>query len=79
LDPTETCGYALEKQLALLDEVKKEFKAPLIVVLNKTDLTAPEITLPAKLLVEKQEFLKAGKDLPIDELKKEIVARLKKK
>lgn len=39
LDPSETSGYTMEKQLRLLAEVKKEFAAiPVIEVENKIDL-----------------------------------------
>ncbi len=39
LDPSETSGYTMEKQLRLLAEVKKEFTAiPVIEVENKIDL-----------------------------------------
>ncbi|VVB89150.1 GTPase Obg [uncultured archaeon] len=41
IDPSETCGYTLEKQMHLLDEIKKEFDIPMIVVANKTDISEP--------------------------------------
>ena len=40
IDPTERCGYSLDKQLNLLAEVRKEFKAPLLVVVNKSDVAS---------------------------------------
>ncbi len=40
IDPSETCGYTLEKQIHLLDEIKTEFNIPMIVVANKTDISA---------------------------------------
>lgn len=39
IDPSETCGYTLEKQMHLLDEIKKQFLIPIIVVANKTDIS----------------------------------------
>jgi nucleolar GTP-binding protein len=42
LDPSEHCGYPMELQLNLLDEVKGMVKSPVIVVANKSDLMAPE-------------------------------------
>lgn len=39
IDPSETCGYTLEKQMHLLEEIKKEFGVPIIVVANKTDIS----------------------------------------
>ncbi|GFO96274.1 GTP-binding protein [groundwater metagenome] len=41
IDPSETCGYTLEKQMHLLEEIKKEFGIPMIVVANKTDISKP--------------------------------------
>ncbi len=40
IDPSETCGYTLEKQMHLLGEIKKEFAVPMLVVANKIDITA---------------------------------------
>ncbi len=39
IDPSETCGYTLEKQIHLLEEIKKEFDIPMIVAANKTDIS----------------------------------------
>jgi nucleolar GTP-binding protein len=39
IDPSETCGYTLEKQMHLLEEIKKEFDIPMIVAANKTDIS----------------------------------------
>ena len=38
IDPSETCGYTLDKQMHLLEEIKKEFGIPMIVAANKTDI-----------------------------------------
>lgn len=38
LDPTETCGYSLDEQLSLKEELKKEFDIPMLVVTNKNDM-----------------------------------------
>lgn len=40
VDPSETCGYTLEKQMHLLQEIKKEFEVPILVAANKTDIAA---------------------------------------
>src|SRR3989338_7624598 len=42
LDPTEGCGYDLDKQLHLLEEIRHEFKKPILVVVNKADVASPE-------------------------------------
>ena len=40
LDPSETCGWTLNQQRALLDEVRKMFPlTPLLIALNKIDIT----------------------------------------
>ncbi|MDP2845788.1 MAG: NOG1 family protein, partial [Candidatus Methanoperedens sp.] len=39
IDPSETCGYTLEKQMHLLGEIRKEFAVPVLVVANKTDIS----------------------------------------
>ncbi len=38
IDPTETCGFPIENQLALLDEIKENFDVPIIVAYSKADL-----------------------------------------
>lgn len=38
IDPTETCGYAIENQLSLLEEVKATFDKPVLEVYSKADL-----------------------------------------
>jgi nucleolar GTP-binding protein len=42
LDPSEHCGYPMEVQLHLLDEVKGMIDVPLIVAANKSDLQTME-------------------------------------
>jgi nucleolar GTP-binding protein len=42
LDPSEHCGYPMDVQLRLLEEVKGMVRAPLVVVANKSDLVATE-------------------------------------
>ncbi len=37
-DPSETCGFTLEKQKNLFEEVKKIFSKPVIAVANKSDI-----------------------------------------
>ena len=41
IDPSETCGYSLKEQMHLLEEIKKEFDVPALVVANKADISAP--------------------------------------
>ena len=42
LDPSEHCGYPMEVQLNLLEEVKGLIDVPLVIVSNKSDITAAE-------------------------------------
>ena len=42
VDPTEHCGFPLEVQLHLLDEVKAMVAVPLVVVANKSDIGKSE-------------------------------------
>ena len=43
LDPSEHCGYPMEVQLHLLEEVRGMVKVPLVVVASKSDLVASEM------------------------------------
>lgn len=38
LDASETCGYPVDSQIALLDEIKSTFEASVMPVINKSDL-----------------------------------------
>jgi nucleolar GTP-binding protein len=38
LDPTETCGYSLDEQLSLLEEIEDGFDAEIIAVYSKSDM-----------------------------------------
>ncbi len=38
IDPTETCGYPIENQLSLLEEVKENFEVPVIAAYSKADM-----------------------------------------
>jgi len=42
LDPSEHCGYPMEVQLRLLEEVKGMVTVPIIVVANKSDITVAD-------------------------------------
>jgi len=55
IDATETCGYTLEEQLQLYKQVKKNFKVPILVVLNKSDIEVRKIPLKHYLLISAKE------------------------
>ena len=38
IDPTETCGYDLKRQMNLLSEIKRQFSVPIIEIYSKADL-----------------------------------------
>ncbi len=38
IDPTETCGYPIENQLSLLEEIKENFDVPVIAAYSKADM-----------------------------------------
>ncbi len=42
LDPSAHCGFPVEDQKRLLEEIKNMVRVPLIVVVNKADVCAPE-------------------------------------
>jgi len=42
IDPSEHCGFPMDVQLRLLDEVNGMVKVPLVIAANKSDITAAE-------------------------------------
>ncbi len=42
IDPSETCGYSLDTQMHLLEEVKNRFPVPFLIVANKKDISVTE-------------------------------------
>ncbi|NJE25838.1 NOG1 family protein [Thermococcus sp. MV5] len=81
-DPSEYCGYPIEEQMHLFEEVYKEFgDFPFIVVLNKTDIANED------KIREVEEFLRergveplriaAENGLGIEELKKRVIKIIK--
>jgi len=67
VDPTETCGYPLTEQQNLLDDIKKLFDKPIILVANKADTGAKY-----KNAIE----VSAKEGTGLDKLKKEITSLL---
>jgi len=43
IDPSETCGYSLDTQMHLLEEIKNRFAVPFLIVANKKDISVTEI------------------------------------
>ena len=70
LDPSESCGYSMEKQLALLGSVQKGFSGvPIIIAENKCDILRTD-TENIKISTETGEN--------VDALKEELVKELRK-
>jgi len=42
IDPSETCGYSLDKQMHLLEEIKNRFTVPFLLVANKKDISTTD-------------------------------------
>ncbi len=74
-DPTEECGYEIEEQFNLFQEVKKEFQSPLILVFNKMDLAKSEQLEKARNLFN-EKFIETGEGIQ-DNLSEEIYNKLK--
>jgi len=65
IDPSETCGYSLEEQFSLLEDIKN-MEIPLIVCQNKSDLR----------YIEDVKIKISAKSGDIDSLKREVFKRL---
>ena len=42
LDPSEQCGFPLENQVRLFEEIRSSMDVPLVVVANKSDIRSLE-------------------------------------
>ena len=62
IDPTEHCGFEIERQVNLLREIEKMFKMPIVVAINKTDI-AKEGQIES---VKKKLGAKLGKNAVLD-------------
>ncbi|MFW9809484.1 MAG: NOG1 family protein [Candidatus Thorarchaeota archaeon] len=74
IDPSEACGWTFEDQLNLLSEVQKMFPLnPLLIVLNKVDITPPEkLEIARKKLPQSHEIV-ALEGVGVEKLIKEAV------
>ncbi len=76
IDPTEYCGYTVEEQIKLVNEVDKLFNVPTIVVINKIDINGYENNVKlAEEKLSKFKLIKASTEnnINIDKIKKEIM------
>jgi nucleolar GTP-binding protein len=74
IDPSEACGWTFEEQLNLLSEVQKMFAVnPLLIVLNKVDITpADKLEAARKKLPNSQEIV-ALEGVGVEKLMREAV------
>ena len=69
-DPTETCGYSIKQQINIFTSVKKEFKAKMTVVINKTDMDYKKDNLAKITSLSKDHFrISAKNNIGIDRLR----------
>ncbi|ABR53935.1 small GTP-binding protein [Methanococcus vannielii SB] len=71
IDPTEFCGFTIEEQVNLLNEVKRTFKVPILVAMTKMDVDEIEG------LETLENELKGFDKIKISSLKKEGITDLK--
>ncbi|MHA1728282.1 MAG: NOG1 family protein [Promethearchaeota archaeon] len=87
IDPTLSCGYSVDSQISLFQEIKREFiervKIPYIIILNKMDFTTEkEIDyVIKKLMIKKNEYIQtdAKNGTNLDILIKKILEIIKEK
>lgn len=74
IDASETCGYEIKDQKRMLEEVRSEFKLPVLVVANKADL--PQFReldyVDMKMSTETGEGVSEVTSILIEMVKKEI-------
>lgn len=68
LDPTEQCGYSMDAQIQLLNQIKKQFEVPIVIVANKGDLLTSEDI--AKIPVDNYVILSAKEKDGVEVLEK---------
>ena len=74
IDPSEACGWNLEQQLNLLKEVQKMFPMnPLLIVLNKVDITQPEMLSAAREKLPGSHEIIAIEGVGVEKLMKDAV------
>ena len=74
LDPSETCGWTFDQQITLLNEVRKMFPlTPLLIALNKVDITPREQLERARSLLSNYYEIVAVDNVGVDELLRDAV------
>ena len=80
-DPSEYCGYPVEEQIHLFEEIRKEFgELPFVVAINKVDVADKSKISAIKTFLEKRRVpyveLSALKGEGIEELREEVLRLL---
>lgn len=74
IDPSEACGWTFDQQVTLLNEVKKMFPLnPILIALNKIDITPPEQLEKARVKFPDVYEIIAVEGTGLDTLLKEAV------
>lgn len=74
IDPTELCGYGINLQISLLERIRKLLQIPLVVALNKTDLSPENAANVKHKLKNYRVFeISAEKNIGIEEMVEEVV------
>lgn len=81
-DPSEYCGYPIEDQMHLFEEIYEEFgDFPFIVVLNKTDIASEDKIRKVEEFLQRRGIkslrIAAEKGIGIDELKSKVIEIIK--
>jgi nucleolar GTP-binding protein len=74
IDPSEACGWTFDQQLNLLTEVQKMFPMnPLLIVLNKIDITPPEKLASAREKLPERHEIIAIEGVGVEKLMRDAV------
>ena len=74
IDPSEACGWNFDQQLNLLAEVQKMFPMnPLLIVLNKVDITQPEMLAAARKRLPESHEIVAVEGVGVEKLMRDAV------
>jgi nucleolar GTP-binding protein len=74
IDPSEACGWNLEQQLNLLAEVQKMFPMnPILITLNKVDITQPDMLATAREKLPECHEIIAIEGIGVEKLMREAV------
>ena len=74
IDPSEACGWTFDQQLNLLAEVQKMFPMnPILIVLNKVDITQPEKLAEARERLPESHEIIAVEGIGVEKLMRDAV------